>query len=600
MVERKTGIPRLLEITKSKQTLMIISAFFAMISSIVAIFPYVSIYNIIKEVMMNAQSPLASDVELIKYWGLVAIGSIIGSLIILYISSVISHYAAYHILYDLRIKLTEHLAKLPMGYHTNNSTGKTKKTVEGSVEKIENFIAHQIPDVLSSICAPFIMIIFFFFMDWRLAIITLIPILISFYIQSNVYKAGSKESMINYHNALEEMNSAGIEYVRGMPAIKVFRMSVNSFTTFKDAIMSYREYALDITAEKKKPYTMFLVALSSIATFIIPIGIMVLANNPDDKAFALTFIAFVIIAPSISAPLLKITYLGGSLRDILEGVRRMDEIFDEVPLKEPLNPKRLTSYDIEFNHVSFSYETIKQSDTKQILNDISFIARENEVTALVGPSGGGKSTIAGLIPRFWDIDEGSITIGDINVKDIGTKNLMKDVSFVFQDIHLFFDTIEENIRMGNDEVCFEKVKEAAQIACCDAFINELSEGYQTKIGDGGTYLSGGEQQRIAIARAILKNAPILILDEATAYADPENEYHIQKGLNSLVKNKTVIIIAHRLSTIKNANKIIVIKDGEINDYGKHDELVLKDGLYKKMWDAHNDADNWQLNKKGVN
>jgi ATP-binding cassette subfamily B protein len=379
-----------------------------------------------------------------------------------------------------------------------------------------------------------------------------------------------------------------------MPAVKVFGISANSFLTFKQAVSRYRDISLNITNLYKTSYSLFFVIISSLFIFLVPAGVLLASGNAGNQAFAITFILFLILTPSLSAPLLKLMYLGGGLREIMEGNRRIAAVFAQEPVREPQHPVVPASYDIAFRQVSFAYQSEESKDYKQVLNGIDFVAKAGEMTALVGPSGGGKSTIANLLLRFWDVKEGEIAIGGVPIREMGTEKLMDTVSFVFQDVHLFYDTIEANIRMGNGAASLEAVIAAAKTACCHEFIEKLAHGYQTRIGEGGTYLSGGEAQRIAIARALLKNAPILVLDEATAYADAENEAKIQQGLAGLVKGKTVLIIAHRLSTIQAAEQILVIRQGEIAERGTHGELRAAQGLYEQMWQAHIRAASWKL------
>ena len=593
---KKTGIPRLLEITGEKRSLLIISGIFSVISTCLMFIPFLSIYFIAAELLKHAANPSQSDMILIQNWGLTALVSLIAALIFLYASTIASHISAFRILYNLRIRLTEHLSKLPMGYHTQQSSGTIKKTLEMSVEKIEGFIAHQLPDFIGAVALPLIMLCTMFILDWRLALASSVPIISAYLLQSIVfYGKKGEEAIKQYHDALEKMNAAGVEYVRGMPAVKVFGLKVSTFLSFHNSIKGYKDWAVKYTKFCKRPYIIFTTILASLLSFILPAGIFMLSGQPTNQAFSLTLLLFLVIAPGLSSPMMKLMYMGGNMRLISEGVARIDDIFTQIPLSEPSMTQIPKNYDIEFEHVSFSYDNKNAATRTEALSDISFTAKEKDITALVGPSGSGKSTIANLIPRFWDTDSGTIKIGGINIKDIGSEKLIESVSFVFQDVHLFYDTIEENIRMGHTATMDDIIK-AAKAACCHEFIQRLPQGYKTKIGEGGTYLSGGEAQRIAIARAILKDSPILVLDEATAFADPENETKIQQGLASLIKGKTVIIIAHRLSTIRDADHILVINEGQITEKGTHEEVLKQNGIYHRMWTAHIDAGAWTLAK----
>ncbi|MCY9514824.1 ABC transporter ATP-binding protein [Paenibacillus apiarius] len=590
----------LIKIAGEKKGLLTAASLFSILSSLLQIAPFIAVYNIIEELLRHAQQPASIDKEYILYWGIFALIALIAALLTLYIGVMCSHIAAFNILYKLRVRLAEHVAKVPMGYHTKTATGELKKIIEVSVEKIEKFIAHQLPDTVCAVIMPILLISYLFWLDWRLALVLLIPIGIGFWLQFRMFgNVMGQTAYREFQHAVEEMNATGVEYVRGMPAVKVFGITADSFLTFKQAVTRYRDISLHITDLCKTPYSLFFVIVSSLFTFIIPIGILLLSGNSGNLSFAITFILFLIIAPSLSTPLLNLMYLGVGLREIVEGNKRIEAVFAEPVVTEPAVPQVPVSYDIAFQHVSFAYERKESKDFKSVLHDIDFVAKAGEMTALVGPSGGGKSTIANLLLRFWDVQEGEISIGGVPIREMGTNTLMNTVSFVFQDVHLFYDTIEANIRMGNTTVSKEAVIAASKTACCHEFIESLEQGYDTKIGEGGTYLSGGEAQRIAIARALLKNAPILVLDEATAYADAENEKKIQQGLIELVKGKTVLIIAHRLSTIRAAEQILVIKQGEIVERGTHDELRADNGLYEQMWQAHQSASSWRLGAENI-
>lgn len=594
-MEAKSEMTGLIKIAGEKKILLITASLFSVLSSLLQIVPFAAVYKIIEELLLNARTPGSIDKELILFWGMITFAALAVALIALYIGGMCSHIAAFNILYQLRVRLSEHVAKVPMGYHTKTATGELKKIIEVSVEKIEKFIAHQLPDLISAVVIPLLMLAYLFWLDWRLALVLLLPIGIGFWLQARMYGSESgQKAYRDFQYAVEEMNATGVEYVRGMPAVKVFGISADSFLTFKQAVDRYRDISLRITDLCKSSYSLFYVIIGSLFTFAVPAGILLFSGNPGNQAFAITFILFLVVTPSLSAPLMKLLYLGGGLREIVEGNRRIEAVFAEPVTEEPAVPRMPDAYDVSFERVAFAYENKDSKDYKQVLNGISFTAKAGEMTALVGPSGGGKSTIANLLLRFWDVQEGAITIGGVPIREMGTEKLMDAVSFVFQDVHLFYDTIEENIRMGNTKATREEVIKAAKTACCHEFIELLPQGYDTKIGEGGTYLSGGEAQRIAIARALLKDAPILVLDEATAYADAENEHKIQQGLVELVKGKTVLIIAHRLSTIRGAEQILVVNQGEIVERGTHDELRGRGGLYEQMWQAHISAASWKL------
>lgn len=389
------------------------------------------------------------------------------------------------------------------------------------------------------------------------------------------------------------MSASAVQYVRGMPVVKIFGQSVRSFRQFNAEIEAYKTYALKVCDTYQPGMVAFTVLLNSLVTFFFPIGILLVG----DIALAAVWLFFIVMGPGVASPVYKLMYLGGGTREINEGVVRIDRIFDRRPVPEPAEPRVPTTYDIEFRHVGFSYSNEAEATRTEALRDISFTARQGEITALVGPSGSGKSTVANLIPRFWDVGQGEIRIGGIDIREIATERLMDIVSFVFQETFLFYDTLYENIRTGRPDATHEEVVAAAKAAQCHEFIERLPDGYATRIGDRGVYLSGGEAQRVCVARAILKNAPVLVLDEATAFADPENEWKMQQALQHLIRDKTVIIIAHRLSSIVAAQQILVLRQGQLVQSGRHEVLSKTDGVYKKMWDAYTDAFRWQLDTK---
>lgn len=591
----KSEISGLIRIVGEKKGLLLGASLFAVLSSLLQTVPFISVFKIVEELLQHARHPENIDKSLIMFWGLAAFIALIFVLVTMYIGGMCAHIAAFNILYSLRLRLCEHLAKVPMGYHSKTAIGELKKIIETSVEKIEKFIAHQLPDLVSAVVVPIVLVGYLFWLDWRMASVLLLPIAFGFWLQARMFGSEpGRQAYREFQFAAEQMNATGVAYIKGMPAVKAFGITAESFLTFKQAVEKYRNISLRITDLFKTPYSLFFVIVSSMFTFVVPVGILAASGDPLNLSFAVTFIFFLVVTPSLSVPILKLLYLGSGLREILEGNKRIEAVLREPIVTEPAVPQVPLSYDIAFEHVTFAYERADSDHFKRVLRDVCFKARTGEMTALVGPSGGGKSTIAQLLLRFWDAQEGVITIGGVPISEIGTDRLMEMVSFVFQDVHLFYDTIEENIRMGNAAATKEAVIAAAKVARCHEFVEKLEQGYETKIGEGGTYLSGGEAQRIAIARALLKNAPILVLDEATAYADAENEHQIQLGLAELVKGKTVLIIAHRLSTIRAAEQILVVQQGEIVERGTHDELRELNGLYERMWQAHVGADAWKL------
>ncbi len=594
-MKQKKGMGRLLELAGERKGLLIIAGILSAASAICLLIPYLSVYYILKELLEHAAAPSELDTAGMLKWGLIAIAGLLGGLATMYGGGMAAHIAAFRILYGLRMKLSKHIGALPLGYLNGTSTGTVKKTLEQNVEKVETFVAHQLPDLIQAVVTTVVMIGIMFSLNVWLAAACVIPIVAGICIQM-MLMSGKKaqQNVRQYHNALEKMSSSAVQYVRGLPAIKVFGQSVKGFRKFYNDMLSYRDYCVKYTDNFQHGYLAFKVLIGSLAAFILPVGVFLLDDKPGSIAFAAVLLFFLVMAPGISAPMFKMMFLSSSLRDIHEGVERVDKILSEQPIAEPVLPLQPKGSTIRFNNVSFSYEKNAESSRTVALSQVTFTAEQGEVTALVGPSGSGKSTIAHLIPRFWDIDSGEITIGGIDSRQIKTEQLMDTVAFVFQDSFLFFDTVYNNIAVGRPDATKEEVYAAAKAAQCHKFISKLSDGYQTLIGEGGIYLSGGEEQRITVARAILKNAPILVLDEAAAFADPENEYEMQLALKELMKEKTVIVIAHRLSSIRDADQILVLQEGKITERGTHEKLLEHSGKYAAMWEAYTDAGHWAI------
>ena len=595
--KKKEGLSRLFEIAGQKKGLLVMAGVLSAGSAVCMLVPYWAVYEVLKELLMHGGNPAASDGAVMIRWGWIAFGGLVGGLVLLYAALMSSHVAAFRILYGLRVRLSEHIGRLPLGYLNNTSTGAIKKTMDQNIEKIEGFIAHTIPDLVNVAATVAVMLAIFFSLDAWLTAVCLAVVVVSLYLQfSNFMGKRAREFMGIYYDAQERMSASAVQYVRGMPVVKIFGQSVRSFRQFNAEIQAYKTFALKCCDTYQNGMVAFTVLLNSMVTFILPMGILLMQAGPQSMSLAVVWLFFIIMGPGMASPVYKLTFLGGNTRDIDEGVKRIDRILEKKPVPEAERPQVPASYDVEFRHVSFSYENAEQGTRTEALRNVSFTAPQGEITALVGPSGSGKSTIANLIPRFWDVEQGEIRIGGVDIRQIATEKLMDMVSFVFQDTFLFYDTLYENIAVGSPTATREKVIAAAKAAQCHDFIERLPQGYDTRIGDTGVYLSGGEAQRICVARAILKNAPILVLDEATAFADPENEYKMQMALQSLIKGKTVIVIAHRLSSVVSAGRIIVMKEGRMAQCGKHEVLSVTEGVYKNMWDAYTSAYHWTLNK----
>lgn len=593
----KGGIPRLLEISGEKNTVFMFSVVFSILGTLCQLVPFLSVYRVMSELLRHAATSEALDaVFLIRQAVYGLIGLIVGY-ILAYAGGMMSHTFAYRVICGVRLKVAEHIGKLPMGYVTNNSVGKIKQVLDADVEQIEGFLAHQFPDFVSTIVMLIALFVIMFSQNVWLAFACLLPVMVGFICQLTVMiKIMKSGGVKDNFDALEKISASSIQYVKGMPSIKIFGQTVKSFHRFYEDIMSYRDFTTEMTEKIRPGYVLFRMLVLSVATFLVPIGLVIFLKAPDDVAFVAAFLFFLILGPGAAPPMLKLRNFSESMNVVTEGVNRVDAVLNEKVLPEPEYSKLPREHSVTFKDVAFSYE----KGERRILDGITFTAKQGEITALVGPSGAGKSTIAELIPRFWDVSEGSIEVGGINIKEMSSRDLMEQLAFVFQESFLFSDSIFHNIALGKPGATREQVEQAAKAAQCHEFIRKLKDGYQTKIGEGGVYLSGGEKQRISIARAILKNAPILILDEASAYADAENEHEMQLALTELIQNKTVIMIAHRLTTICNANQILVVEQGRIAQRGTHEELIKKGGIYADMWNAGQNSAVWRMkNEKEV-
>lgn len=593
----KTGLSRCLELASNKKGLVFLSAILSSLASIASFVPYIAVYFIITSIIQVYPNLDSLNIGEVMSYGWLALGGIVANILLYFLAIFCSHIAAFGTLYELKIKFSEHITQIPLGYHLTIGSGRFRKIMDDNIESVEGFIAHQFPDFVASVTAPIVMVILLFAVDWRFGLASLVGIILAFIVQFMGYGSGAmKENMEKYQVALEDMNNASVEYVRGMPVVKAFNQTANSFERLKHAITEYTEWVLKFSLGWQNCMPAFTTIINNIYLVLIPVGIFIGSNTTDFKNFLMTFIFYLLFVPAVAGVLNKIMYVSESFMQINGNVARMDEIFNIPVLPETKNPKKPENDNIVFDKVSFSY-TGKENDWA--IQNVNFEAKQGEITAIVGPSGGGKSTIANLISRFWDVTTGSVKIGNVDIRDMSMSDLMKHVSFVFQDIFLFKQSIYDNIRMGNPNATKEQIVQAAKAAQCHDFIMKLPNGYDTVIGTKGIHLSGGERQRIAIARAIIKNSPIIVLDEATAFSDPENEYLIQKAFEKLMQNKTVIIIAHRLSTIRNADKIIVMENGHLIECGDHNSLIQKNGRYHQMWQHYTEAIDWKINGKAV-
>ena len=590
--KRKTGLARLIEIAGTKRRLLMGAMLLAVITAIVQFVPIIAVYNILIELAEHALDPSLIDKAYIWLWSYIALGAFFAFGVLTFASLMLSHIAAFNILYEIRMQLVQKMVRLPLGFFSRRASGELKKIMSDDVERIELFIAHHIPDIVTALLFPLILVSYMFAVDWRLAIVVLAVLAMAFYVMGRIYTGKKiREVSKRYVETLGRMNASIVEYIRGIQVVKTFTESTNAYRKLNDDIKEYRKFANEVNVQYQPTYVGFLTILSSALLFIIPVAVWLLVGSASYATFVPVLLMFLFFGVAVFFPVLKLLWIGSFLNQNNMGVQKIDDILYMDEIEEPDIPRHPKDASVEFRNVSFAY------DTTPILKAISFISHPGTITALVGPSGAGKSTVAMLAARFWDVQSGEILIGGVPVKEIPTSVLMDNVAFVFQDNMLFFDTIEENIRMGNKTATFEEVARAACAAQCHEFIESLPNGYQTLVGEGGIYLSGGEAQRIALARAILKDSPIILLDEATAFADPENEGKILAAFSHLIKGKTVLVIAHRLSTITNADRILYVDKGVIAEQGTHEQLLALKGEYARMWETYNRAKRWTIGGK---
>ncbi len=586
----KTGIPRLLEIAGTKSAYLVFASILAAIAVVAQVTPFATVYLLVRELLLNLGNVAQIDIAYVWRLGWITLGGIAVFGVLTYTGNMLSHIAAFSILFEIRSGLAAKLGRMPMGYFTERTNGSIKKVLHDDVERIELFVAHHILDIVQCVVLPIVSVGALFFFDWRLAVGVIIPLPLAFLAQYSMFSPRGLELYEEWQKRLAAMNGTIVEYVRGMPVVKVFNQTVRAFKRFAADVYAYRDLTLHWVKVSATSFTGFLTLLSAGPLFVLPIALFLMRNAGGVGYVDLvtTVFLFLYIGMGIATPLYKLMTLVAHIVQITTGLTKIDEVLTAPELPEPEDGEEPHATNIEFRNVSFAY------GEQTVLDGVSFTVPAGSVTALVGPSGGGKTTIANLVGRLWDVGSGQIMVGGADVRHIGSERLNRLVSTVFQDVFLFFDTIEENIRMGNGDATFDDVVAAAKVAQIHDFIDSLPEGYATKIGEGGTYLSGGEQQRVSLARAILKDAPIVVLDEATAYADPENEARIQRALQTVLDGKTVIIIAHRLYTITDVDQILVIDRGRIVEAGTHRDLLATDGLYRRMWDVHTKARNWNL------
>lgn len=592
--QNKNKFIRLLNYSGNYKYLTIVGMFLSALSAICLLVPFVYIWDVVNALL--AVAPDFTKAQNLDVYAINAFTFAVLGIILNFFGLMGTHLSAFKNEKNMKDAAINHLLKLPLGYFSNHTSGGLRKIIDYSTAKTEIFLAHQLFDLTGAIVTPIVFLILLFSFDWRLGLICLIPIILCFVFMYPMFSKESRNSMEKYEKYLEEMNGEAVEYVRGIPVTKAFQQSIYSFKNFINAIKNYGKFSAEYSMSTHIPMTAFTVSINGFFALLIPAGILLAGSVVDVKFFA-NFMFYIIFTPICAVMMMKIMTVSQDWMLASCALDSIEAILNENPLVDPINPQKPKNHSIEFERVYFDYENADGDE--HILNDVNLKINENETVALVGPSGGGKTTIASLIPRFWDVNQGSIKVGDVDVRSISTKELMKNISFVFQNTTLFKDSIYNNVAIGRKGASRDDVKKALSLTQCDDIIDELPDGINTVIGSEGTYLSGGQQQRIALARAVLKDAPIIILDEATALADPENEYLIQKAISEITKDKTVIMIAHRLSSVKNVDKIYVVENGRIVEEGNHHTLIDSGGIYSRMWDEFNQSIQWKVKIEAI-
>ena len=560
------------------------------VSALVALVPFVYIWKILRDVL-NAAPDYAQAVNIPHYGWMAVLFAVLAYLI--YIAALMcSHLSAFRVATNLRLEVSEHLATLPLGFTETFGSGKLRKIIHESTGAAETFLAHQLPDKYNAMATPIGLLVLLLVFDWRLGLLSLVPVALGFVIMSAMTGRRMADKMRQYGNALESMSNEAVEYVRGIPVVKTFGQSVFSFKKFKATIDEYEKWVIAYTKELRMPMMLYTAAINGVFAFLI-VGGLLFTRNGVTSEFLLNLLFYIIITPVISLTLTRIMYMSENELVVADALARVDSVLDAEPVPENDHPRHPKDASVSLKDVHFSYD-----GKTDVIKGVSLKIQPGQMVAFVGPSGGGKSTLANLICRFFDVQSGSVRVGGADVRDIPKEELMDTISFVFQNSRLLKGSILDNVRLGRPQATEAEVLAALKAAQCMDIVEKFPAGIHTVIGTRGVYLSGGEQQRIAIARAMLKNAPILILDEATAFADPDNEAKVQAAFAQLAKGKTVLMIAHRLSTVANADCIYVVQDGQIVESGTKDELCAQNGLFARMWQDYQASVQWKVAKEG--
>lgn len=588
-MKKQSNLSRLLSYAGGHKYFTYVSWILSAVCALTALVPFWYIWKIINEVLKA--SPNFGSAQNLTHYGIMAMAYAIISYLIYIGALLCSHLAAFRIAANMRIDITEHIAKLPIGFTDSFGSGKLRKIINDSTAATETYLAHQLPDKYAAMATPVGLLALLLVFDWRLGLLSLVPVAVGFAVMSAMTGKRMEEKMRQYGNALAAMSNEAVEYVRGIPVVKTFGQSVFSFKKFKATIDEYKKWVLAYTKDMRLPMMLYTAAINGVFAFLI-LGAFWFTNGTVTSEFFVNLLFYIIITPVISVTLTKIMYMSEEGMVISDAIERIDSVLNAEPMSVGNNSHKPKSASVELESVHFSYD-----GKKEVISDISLKIKCGQTVAFVGPSGGGKSTLVSLISRFFDVNSGSIKIGGVDVRDIPKDELMNTVSFVFQNSKLIKASILDNVKMGKSNATDEEVLNALKAAQCMDIIEKFPDGVNTVLGSRGVYLSGGEMQRIAIARAVLKNAPIIILDEATAFADPDNEVKVQTAFAKLSESKTVIMIAHRLSTVRNVDCIYVISDGKIVEYGNRAELIEKKGMFYKMQNDYQSSVSWKVSNE---
>ena len=588
-MKKQSNLSRLLEIAGSHKYLTYASWVLSAISALIALVPFYYIWKMIKEVLEVA--PNFGQAQNLTQNGWMAVLFAVIAVLVYIAGLMCSHLGAFRIATNLRIQTMEHIVKLPLGFAESFGSGKLRKIVNESSAATETYLAHQLPDRANAIATPCGLLVLLLAFDWRLGLLSLVPVVLGFLIMMTMTGKQMQEKMKEYQNALDDMSNEAVEYVRGIPVVKTFGQTIFSFKKFKDSIDRYKVWVIAYTKQLRAPMMFYTAAINGVFVFLIA-GALLFTQDQVTTEFLLNLVFYIIITPIISVSLTRIMFQSENAMIVDDALQRIDSVLNLEPLKETAHPKHPKDGSVELEQVHFSYD-----GEKEVLKGISISIPAGQTVAFVGPSGGGKTTLANLISRFFDPQSGTVRVGGVDVRNIPKEELMNTVSFVFQNSRLIKASVFENVRLGKPEATREEVMAALKNAQCDDILEKLPDGMDTVIGTKGVYLSGGEQQRIAIARVMLKNTPIIILDEATAFADPHNETRVQVAFSKLSQGKTVIMIAHRLSTVTNVDQIFVICDGQVAECGNSRELLAKDGIFSRMWKNYQTSVQWKVTKE---